>query len=267
MKNFIIYGLARSGTSNLAAALANGKLNDKVVQEPFLKKTGDTQRFRWLAELQNEFGFFPKNVLGGDGCVFSGGQLNTNQFLDKLYEKAVGVKHVFSSVPNAIVNAQLINYVASHNIKVIFLRRRNIFDSAVSSVLACQHGFWGWRENVRDILDNFKYEPIDINLVLETAEAMYNARCAAELEVPQKVIKENLLSFYYEDLYSTDRDERHKNFDAICDFIELDRSDLLEDVVCWQFLNDNKQNKNSNLSRVSNYKEILNLYELYPHLA
>ena len=63
MKNFIIYGLARSGTSNLAAALANGKLNDKVVQEPFLKKTGDVQRFRWLAELQNEFGFFK-------GCLF-----------------------------------------------------------------------------------------------------------------------------------------------------------------------------------------------------
>lgn len=267
MKNFIIYGLARSGTSNLAAALANGKLNDKVVQEPFLKKTGDVQRFRWLAELQNEFGFFPKNRLGGEGCVFSGGQLKTNQFLDRLYEKNIGVKHVFSSVPNSLINVQLINYVVSRNIKIIFLRRRSILDSATSSMVARQHGFWGWKENTRDILDNFKYEPIDINSILEAAESMYGARCAAELEISQKVIKENLLSFYYEDLYSADRDERHKNFDAICDFIELDRSDLLEDVVCWQFLNDNKQNKNSNLSRISNYEEILKLYELYPHLA
>ena len=96
---------------------------------------------------------------------------------------------------------------------------------------------------------------------------MYSARCVSELELSQKVIKENLLSFYYEDLYSIDRDERHKNFDTICDFIELDRSDLLEDVVQSQFLRNNKQNKQSNLTRISNYENILELPELYPHIA
>ena len=68
-------------------------------------------------------------------------------------------------------------------------------------------------------------------------------------------------------MYDEDWDCRDENFDKICDFIELKRSDLLEDVIQWQFLNDNKQNKLSNLTRISNYKDVLELTKLYPHIA
>jgi len=103
--------------------------------------------------------------------------------------------------------------------------------------------------------------------MLETAEYMYTSSSVVESEIEEKIPESNKLHFYYEDLYDDDWDCRDENFDKICDFIELKRSDLLEDVVQWQFLNDNKQNKLSNLSRISNYKDILELTELYPYIA
>ena len=259
--------MARSGTSNLAAALSNGILEQKVVQEPFFKSSGDVKRFKWLRKIQDEFGFSPEDSLGGSDCVFALGQQGVNSFVEKLYEKSVGIKHVFSSVPNITINAPLIQYASVNDIKIIYLRRKRIFDAALSNELGLQHGFWGWRDDTREVLDSFKYEPLDYNSVLEAAERMYTSKSVAESEIEQKIPKHNRLYFYYEDLYHDDWEQRNKKFDEICDFIELKRSDLLEDIVQWQFLNDNKQNKSSNLNRISNYEDILKLTELYPHLA
>lgn len=259
--------MGRSGTTNLAAALSNGILEKKVFQEPFYKTSGDADCFGWLRELQNGCGFLDEGVLSGPNCVFPLGQEGVNSFLEKLYEKGVGIKHVFSSTPNITVNVPLINYAAVNDIKIIYLRRRRIFDAALSQQLALQHGFWGWWENTREILDNFEYQPLDRNAVLGTAEHIYSLNSTAELEIQQKIPEPNRLSFYYEDLYHEDRNRRDENFDKICDFIELKRSDLLEDVIQSQFLRNNKQNKHSNLSRISNYENILKLPELYPHIA
>jgi len=267
VKKFIIYGLGRSGTSNLAAALSNGALEQKVVQEPFLKSSGDVERFEWLRKIQDEFGFLPEGLLAGSDCVSPLGQQGVNSFVEKLYEKSVGIKHVFSSVPNITINVPLIQYASINDIKIIYLRRKRIFDAALSSELALQHGFWGWWENTREILDNFEYEPLDRNAVLETAEYMYTSSSVVGSEIKQKIPECNRLYFYYEDLYDENSDRRGENFDKICDFIELKRSDLLKDVVQQQFLNDNKQNKSSNLNRISNYEDILKLTELYPYLA
>ena len=66
--------MARSGTANLAAVLSNGILEQKVVQEPFSKISGDVERFKWLSELQREFGFLDEGVLAGGDCVFPLGQ-------------------------------------------------------------------------------------------------------------------------------------------------------------------------------------------------
>ncbi len=259
--------MARSGTTNLAAALSNGILEQKVVQEPFSRISGDAECFEWLCELQDEFGFLDKGVLAGSDCVFPLGQEGVNSFVERVYEKSVGIKHVFSSAPNIIVNVPLINYASANDIKIIYLRRKRVFDAALSSELAIQHGFWGWWENTREVLDNFEYESLDRNTLLETAEYMYASNSIAESEIQQKIPEPNRLYFYYEDLYHENLDRRGENFDKICDFIELKRSDLLEDVVQQQFLNDNKQNKSSNLNRISNYEDILKLTELYPYLV
>lgn len=267
MKKFIIYGMGRSGTTNLAAALSNGILEKKVFQEPFYKTSGDADCFGWLRELQNGCGFLDEGVLSGPNCVFPLGQEGVNSFVEKLYEKGVGIKHVFSSTPNITVNVPLINYAAVNDIKIIYLRRKRIFDAALSSELALQHGFWGWWENTREILDNFEYNPLNRNAVLETAEYMYTSSSVVESEIEEKIPESNRLHFYYEDLYDEDWDCRDENFDKICDFIELKRSDLLEDVIQSQFLNDNKQNKLSNLTRISNYEDVLELTKLYPHIA
>ena len=84
--------MARSGTTNLAAALSNGILEQKVVQEPFSKISGDVERFKWLRELQSEFGFLDENILAGSDCVFPLGQQGVDSFVGKLYEKNVGTK-------------------------------------------------------------------------------------------------------------------------------------------------------------------------------
>jgi hypothetical protein len=259
--------MARSGTTNLAAALSNGILEQKVVQEPFSKISGDVERFKWLRELQSEFGFLDENILAGSDCVFPLGQQGVDSFVEKLYKKNVGIKHVFSGAPNITVNVPLINYALVNDIKIIYLRRKRIFDAALSSELALQHGFWGWRDDAREVLDDFEYKPLNRDSVLETAEYMYASSSVVESEIEEKIPESNRLHFYYEDLYDEDWYCRDENFDKICDFIELKRSDLLEDVIQWQFLNDNKQNKLSNLTRISNYEDILELTKLYPYIA
>ena len=81
--------MGRSGTTNLAAALSNGILEKKVLQEPFYKTSGDVDCFKWLRELQSEFGFLDEGVLSGSDCVFPLGQEGVNSFLEKLYEKVL----------------------------------------------------------------------------------------------------------------------------------------------------------------------------------
>ena len=265
MKKFIIYGLGRSGTTSLAAALANGKFNDKVVQEPFKATSGDVQRYKWLQEIQRELSF--RRCPQESQCILPGGRHSIGSFLGRIYGRCVGIKHVFSSVPDDLINVPVINFLKAHDIKVIFLRRKKIIDAALSSNIALQHGFWGWKDGVREILDNFEYEALDCTALLHTAERMHNSVGVAEVALKKNISQDNLLSFYYEDLYAPNAAHRNKNFDIICEFLELKRSDLLESVVQWQFLNDNKQNKVSNLNRISNYEDILKLSELYPHLT
>lgn len=265
MKKFIIYGLGRSGTTNLAAGLGNGILYEKVIQEPFSRKSGDVSHFEHLRELQKEYGFFPHNLLGGKDGVFPKGRKQVHSFLDRLYEKYHGIKHVFTSC-NSIINIPLVEYLNENKIKVIHLRRKSILDVTLSNNLAHQHETWGWKEGTREHLDNFDYTDLDCDRLLESAEHIYNSVIVSEDAIKKTIKENNLLSFYYEDLYVSDPEGRNENFNKICDFIEVKRDLLLGYVVKHHFLDDRKQNKPSNLNRIGNYNDFLKLKELYPHL-
>ena len=265
MKKFIIYGLGRSGTSNLAAALSGGVLYKKVIQEPFLRKSGAVLHFEYLKKLQEEYGFFPHNLLGGKDGVFPKGEERVYSFLDRLYEEYHGIKHVFSSC-NSIINIPIINYLNKNEIKVIHLRRKNILDATLSNALSVQHQTWGWKKDTRERLDNFDYIPLDCDKLLEKAEHLYNSVVVSDAALRQNITENNILHFYYEDLYADDSEERNENFNKICDLIEVKRDELLEGVTQYHFLDDRKQNKPSNISRVGNYDDFLKLGELYPHL-
>jgi len=265
VKKFIIYGLGRSGTTNLAAALASGILYEKVIQEPFARKSGDVSHFEHLNKLQEEYGFFPPNILGGKDGVFPKGKEQVHSFLDRLYEKYQGIKHVFTSC-NSIINIPLIDYLDKNEIKVIHLRRKSVLDVTISNDLAFQHKTWGWREDTRELLDNFNYTDLDCDRLLESAEHIYNSVVISEGAIKKTIKENNLLSFYYEDLYIPDAGSRNENFNKICDFIEVKRDELFEWVIQHHFLDDRKQNKPSNLSRIGNYDDCLKLGELYPHL-
>jgi|TARA_R110000824_G_scaffold16478_9_gene68281 hypothetical protein len=265
VKKFIIYGLGRSGTTNLAAGLASGILYEKVIQEPFLRKSGDALHFEYLKKLQEEYGFFPKNLLGGKDGVFPRGRERVHSFLDRLYEEYHGIKHVFSSC-NSIINIPLIEYLDKNEIKVIHLRRKNILAATLSNAVSLQHKSWGWKEDTRERLDNFDYTDLDCDRLLASAEYIYNSVAISECAIKKTIKENNLLSFYYEDLYTPDAGGRNENFNKICDFIEVKRDELFERVIQYHFLDDRKQNKPSNLSRIGNYDDCLKLGELYPHL-
>jgi hypothetical protein len=265
VKKFIIYGMGRSGTTNLAAGLASGTLYQKVIQEPFLVKSGDVLDYQYLSKLQEEYGFFPDNYLGGKGCVYPKGEDRVHSFLDRLYEEYHGIKHVFTSC-NSIINIPMVDYLNENEIKVIYLRRKSILNGSLSNTLAIQHKTWGWKEGTRERLDNFDYADLDCDRILESAEHIYNSVVVAGTTVREKITENNLLSFYYEDLYAPDAERRNENFNKICDFIEVKRDDLFEWVIQHHFLDDRKQNKPSNLGRISNYDDYLKLGELYPYL-
>ena len=190
MDNFIIFVLGRSGTTNLSGALSNGIWNEKVIEEPFIVRGPEAVNFKHLRRVQSQFGVstFPDHVFSGKIGLYLKGKKDVYSFCDFLYEKWHGIKHVFSSVPNTI-NIPLINYLAEKNIKILFLRRKDILESALSSHLINQTGIMAWSKENKKYVNKFNYQPIDCDRILETADVMYDKINTLRRHLKEKVNK------------------------------------------------------------------------------
>jgi len=246
MKKFVIFGCARSGTSNLSAALTRGF---NLVQEPAMLTSGDNYLVR---DIIKKYENIYKDAKYGE-FNFPNGRLATKkfhsaikdagqsyQFLDDIYERFSGIKHIYASAPDWL-NTNFVKYFRDKSIKVIFLKREDVFATVLSSYF-----------KQRD--DRCSFVDID---KLKTAIKVTIYRTAYNEELIKKYIPESdVLSYYYEDLYSKEVKIREENLEKICNFIEVKRELLIKSVVEKKFLAKLEKGREDKYKQIKNYQEV-----------
>tara|TARA_Y100000590_G_C15696057_1_gene1005147 strand:+ start:1296 stop:2057 length:762 start_codon:yes stop_codon:yes gene_type:complete len=249
MKKFVIFGCARSGTVNLSATLTR---SFNLVQEPAMLNSGDNHLVR---DIIKKYGNIYKDAKYGE-FNFPNGRLATKkfhsvikdasqsyQFLDDIYERFSGIKHVYSSAPDWL-NTNFVKYFRDRSVKVIFLKREDIFATALSSYF-----------KQRDDRCSF----VDIDNLKELIEVMRYRTVYNEQLIKEQISDDNLLPYCYEDLYARETETREKNLETICDFVGIERSYLHEEMVQEKFLTKLEKNRKDKYKQIKNYEEVMNL--------
>lgn len=255
---YIIFGQERSGTTSLISAL---NFNNNVVHEPLSSLSGDIYHNPKFNSIIEDLGMKPEDLPKSKIIPYFNkfNEVSTNHyklssFLDIIYEKFDGIKHVWCTVPQE-GNENVIDYCKSRGIKVIYQYRNSFFDAAVSWQLANQVQVWqlGCNKEHKSKVDSFQY--IDLQ----------------EIPIQRRVkwYKEYLPHYYsllpdgsfiskYEDLYGLRTyEERLIQFNKIVDYLQIE----VDPNNVSNFLDiDRKVFGNKAYNKISNYKEMFDKY-------
>lgn len=145
-------------------------------------------------------------------------------------------------------------------IKVIFLRRKNLLQTVVSQKIATETKIWYKKINSDSPLNELKQlAPIDIEKTKIHLDKLSN-----DLNNYQHIIESQqesqLLNLYYEDFYTPIDKNNRRNAKAVFDFLglEIPHSKMIE-----QFMNPKKAKMNS----VDTYQLIPNIMEVENELG
>lgn len=194
MSKFIIYASARTGSTSLAKVLAESP-DVKMAIEPFHPNYTD-----WNPSERNYSDFItnPEKM---------------NEAMDEIFSKVTAIKVLDYQFDEDIYKAML----SRKEFKVLFLRRKNVIRSSLSSLVAEQTSEYH-KQDDESIYDNL--EPIDINKMKEMVDyvAEMNEGYAKFLE---KNRKDGYMPLFYEELYSEDFETNKSTLSKICSFLEI----------------------------------------------
>lgn len=228
MTKFIIFATARTGSTSLARVLGESA-DVKMAIEPFHEG-------------------FPKwNPEEKDYSKFIVDVKTMNEALDDLFSRYTAIKVLDYQMEPEIYYSMF----KRKDFKTLFLRRKNIAQSALSSLIAKQTSEWHKQENT-EIYKNLK--PIDLNEMSEMIDYVIslNSKYAKFLE---KNRKGDYLSLYYEELYSDNLEQNITNLKAICDFLGISLPSQ-EAIKKYMLPSEAKINYLDIYKNVPNYKEI-----------
>lgn len=230
MSDFVIFAHPRSGSTSLARVLAESP-DVKMAIEPFHPKYST-----WNSGARN-YSEFIKD------------EKTMNQALDELFAKYTAIKVLDYQFPEKIYFSML----KRNDLKVLFLRRKDLLAAALSNAIGEQTGQWHKQADV-SIYDNLK--PIDITKIRKWMKYV-SALNDEYYQYLQKHRKRGFMPLYYENLFSTDFNENKKNLEKICLFLEIT---LPPDSAIEEFMSPSraKINFQNIYSKIPNYREVVN---------
>ena len=233
MSKFVIFASARTGSTSLADLLSTSR-DVKLCFEPF---NAD----------------FPKWKLGNKNYAKLVKDKNSlNKSLDELFTIYNALKVLDYQLPEKIY----FELLARQDIKIIFLRRKNLFDLAVSDLVA--HQVREWRKNKSlSIYKNLK--------ALDEKEFSGKIKYIKHLNTVfngflERNRKGDYLQLWNEDLYTEDFKNNKKTLQKICKFLEIS---LPPDHAIKKHMTPSKAkiNYKNIYSKIPNYEELKEKFE------
>ena len=283
---YLIFSQARSGSTALAACMTVTRKRSKdapfftsMIQEPTSIRSGD----KYL--IQEELGeldfpeknhpeeFYIDNIEHNfhnplDHALMD--EKTVRSFLDKLYSRFVGIKHIWNNNSFA-TNTHIINYVKEKNIPVIFLYRTNQFDAVKSSHIVrsskiAQLSIEGNdNESIARVKERLEKSDIrEICFQEAFITALRNTYCLKFYWNELKDHKCKLVS--YEDFYFSG--DRNENLKEICEFVGCDFETLSEEMIEQRLLSPNvKQSTDTICEKIANIEKYNSLSNAHPYIS
>ena len=168
MDKFLIFGLARSGTTSLLNALNK---NGNVMHEPFKSDTGEVGQNRAFTRLLEVNGYLPEQLPEPANDAWHSNRFHyiaadrtrCHAWLEQLYAEFTGIKHVWNTVSRQ-ANLNILDWCKTKKIKLIFQTRENLARSLLSTHLAQQSQIWQFGPEFENEVEwrDFKFEDIDL---------------------------------------------------------------------------------------------------------
>lgn len=228
MSKFVIFAGARTGSTSLAKVLGESP-DVKMAIEPFHPKFS-----QWNPGEKN-YSEFIKN------------SSTMKQVLEELFTKYNAIKVLDYQFPEDIYSELL----GRKDLRIIYLRRKNLVAKALSALIAHQTGEWH-KSNKTDLYENL--QPLNI----QELEEMINY--SRELNKTYETFLENnregeYLPLFYEELYSESFDKNRKTLETICEFLDIALSPD-EPIKRHMTPEEAKINYDQIYKKLPNYKEI-----------
>lgn len=231
MNKFVIFASPRTGSTSLAKVLAES-IDVKMVIEPFHENYSI-----WNPGEPN----YHKIITSPE---------TMNQALNEIFGKFSAIKVLDYQFPQDIYEALL----SRKELKILFLRRKNLLDGAISTAVAHQTSQWH-KQDDQTVYGNLK--PIDVQEIKDWMENVSKMN-----KTYDKFLKENrtgdYLELFYEDLYSDNFDNNKQNLQQICSFLDISMpSD--EEINKYMTPSEAKINYQDIYRKIPNYEELLTL--------
>lgn len=228
MNNFIIFSLARCGSSSLMDLL-NLHPGVRCMDEPFNPDCFEGRYIRSASKLEN-----------------------VDRVLTQLWQSANGIKHVWTPEAWPFPSTSHNDRLLSSGARIVFLRRRNVLRRIVSQLISWQLREWKFAfPEDRERLRRFSFRPLDTDFVRRHVINEIRLVNETRSRVEQKV---NLFDLWYEDLYQTDisLSAKHDVLDRIRTFLSISSpdSDVLRKIDQRLDPGINKINSEETYSRI-----------------
>lgn len=231
MSKFVIFASPRTGSTSLAKVLAESPDVNMAI-EPFHEKYTE-----WHPNEPNYLSMV-KDVQ------------TMNHAVDMIFDKHTAIKVLGYQLEPEIY----FELLRREELKILHLKRRSLWDSAISTAVAHQVGEWH-KQGDQSVYENLK--PIDPKEIEEWIDYARDLN-----EEYGNFLKQNregeYLEIFYEDLYSDDFNENKKKLKIICEFlgIELPRDEAIRKHMMPSIA---KINYEDVYKKIPNYEELKRL--------
>ena len=264
MKKFLIAGMARSGTTTLGEILVSAGYD--MWREPCrLKSRVKIQQYQGYQHLFNGVHYTPHGTL--DFTDYS--QEYTTNFMGKFFKHKDGIKHIINGTQVRITSG-LVRAANRHKAAVIFMYRRNVWDSILSMMLAKETGIWQLINNGYDNLESCRSRfmqkldnvTIDHRAFVKFLKSAHRDAIKTYNEISR--VKADMAVYAYEDLYCDNEDRRRQQLNDILKFLEVDESKL-----DWEYTDKIytkptiKQTTSEVLEKITNINKLTPIKEKY----
>lgn len=231
MTKFVIFASPRTGSTSLAKVLGESP-DVKMAIEPFHPHYSN-----WNPKEPNYQQIITDST-------------SMNHALDEIFAKYSAIKVLDYQFSKDIYETMLLR----KDLKIIFLRRRNLLEGAISTAVAHQTSQWH-KQDDQTIYDHL--QPIDINEIKDWVTNVGEMNKTYESFL-RKNRRSEYLEIFYEDLYSDNFDENKSRLIKICSFLSIS---LPPDGVIKKHMmpSEAKINYNNVYKKIPNYEELLTL--------
>ncbi len=217
--NFIIFAHARSGSTNLGICLQQHP-EIQVSAEPFHKdyKKRNPEESNYIDYISDE--------------------KSLNKQLSNIFTLHAGIKTLEYQLPKDLNTFM----IGNPDIMIIFLQRKNLLKTVVSSNIASETKTWYKRiDETVDLARFAELKPLPIKKLRKDIKNLKN-KLGFYSKILERRPEKSWMNLYYEDLYTENLEKNLKKISTVFDFLDLKMPDNQKLSI---FLNPDKARMNS----------------------